>query len=592
MTPDPARTYRVTFYPDERSPDAAQPADLTWDEVAQLLRTPRRTACAPCPGHTCPHKKGPAWSPVDTPRRANSAVRSVSLAVFDLDGWPGGDPLPGRDLRYLHHETHTPGSQRLVVALDQPVPAAEWPATYQRLLDHLGLRGKTDPVCKDVSRLYFLPSKPEGADYSCRVVHGKALSVGSLAGAAVGQLPVRGPAQLPAASPALTEHARQWLRQHGPAVEGAGGDKHTYEVGAYLLNDLALTEEEAWALASEWNATCRPPWEPRALATKLENGLRYATGVRGAKRTDFELLRTLGSYPEPAGAVELIAHAPPTAGASYGAPLLTDEGAETGPRWVVEGVVPAGVPQVVVGHPKSRKTLIAEHLALSVAAGVPWLGRHAVTQGRVLLLLKEDPPPETRRRVWRLARGLGFEPPDVKDWLRVECDAPFYLDRLEYLKRMADTLDEWRPSVLVLDSLSRMHGQDENSMSGMRPVIEAWAELASAFQCAVVAIHHLKKPWGEESGGGGAFGTRMRGTSAIHAMVRHLVGVERDRDADVSGVHVEGNFPGYPDPFQVVFTDSDDQGSKGWTRLGYGGELVRKSLSQGLKELIGGKRAE
>src|SRR5688572_16475217 len=86
------------------------------------------------------------------------------------------------------------------------------------------------------------------------------------------------------ASPDLLAAARRRLADHGPAIEGQAGDEHTFEVGAILLNDFALTMQEAWPIALEWNATCRPPWQPEELGQKLLNGETYAKGERGEER--------------------------------------------------------------------------------------------------------------------------------------------------------------------------------------------------------------------------------------------------------------------------------------------------------------------
>jgi hypothetical protein len=88
----------------------------------------------------------------------------------------------------------------------------------------------------------------------------------------------------PAASPEVLESAELALELHGPAVEGSGGDTHTFRAAALLTHDYALTEEEAWPLLWEWNKTCDPPWEDDALALKLRNGGEYGQGEYGRCR--------------------------------------------------------------------------------------------------------------------------------------------------------------------------------------------------------------------------------------------------------------------------------------------------------------------
>lgn len=86
------------------------------------------------------------------------------------------------------------------------------------------------------------------------------------------------------ASPATLDAARAALALHGPAVQGSGGDAHTWQAAALLANDFALTDEEAWPLLVEWNATCTPPWVERELRAKLRGGSKYASGEFGGRR--------------------------------------------------------------------------------------------------------------------------------------------------------------------------------------------------------------------------------------------------------------------------------------------------------------------
>lgn len=90
--------------------------------------------------------------------------------------------------------------------------------------------------------------------------------------------------EFPPATPELLTRARDALEGHGPAVEGSGGDEHTFRAAAILTHDFALTDDEAWPLLVAWNATCQPPWSTDDLAAKLANGAKYGSKARGCAR--------------------------------------------------------------------------------------------------------------------------------------------------------------------------------------------------------------------------------------------------------------------------------------------------------------------
>lgn len=68
------------------------------------------------------------------------------------------------------------------------------------------------------------------------------------------------------------ERARRavaYLAAMGPAVEGDGGDLHTFRA-ACVGRDFAVDPEDWWPKLLAWNATCEPPWSESELRAKLD----------------------------------------------------------------------------------------------------------------------------------------------------------------------------------------------------------------------------------------------------------------------------------------------------------------------------------
>lgn len=103
-------------------------------------------------------------------------------------------------------------------------------------------------------------------------------------GASKGAGPVGPRPYFPPAAPDVLQAAREALALHGPAVDGEGGGLHTVHAAAILTHDYALTDEEAWPLFWEWNASCVPPWETDDLAERLRRGRKYGKAEYGSKR--------------------------------------------------------------------------------------------------------------------------------------------------------------------------------------------------------------------------------------------------------------------------------------------------------------------
>ncbi len=302
---------------------APKPWPTTWSQLVEFLRHPRAAACTATScagGKKCREKFGPAWSPASYPpggERVDDDVDALAALVLDLDHLTEAQRVAAltrlEPYRCVAHSSHSDGNPRAapegkpdalrciraVVALTRPVLAAEWERFWAAAVAYLVV--PVDPVTKNLSRIYFMPSRPADAFYffatSDSVVP---LDVDAILEAAPPPAPERpkvDPAaprkEYPPASPELLEDARARLERHGPSRRGQGGDAHAYQVGAILLNDYALSAEEAWPLAVRWNTLPGNTWTDEKLALKLRNGANYAKGAYGEERDKFERARAL-----------------------------------------------------------------------------------------------------------------------------------------------------------------------------------------------------------------------------------------------------------------------------------------------------------
>ena len=101
-------------------------------------------------------------------------------------------------------------------------------------------------------------------------------------------LDVREPASLE-----VLQRAREHVMGLGPAVEGDGGDAHTYRVCATLLDGWRLTIEEALPILRDWNRGCVPPWDEQDLLTKMRNAIEYAEDTGGEHRWTYKIEKAL-----------------------------------------------------------------------------------------------------------------------------------------------------------------------------------------------------------------------------------------------------------------------------------------------------------
>jgi hypothetical protein len=76
--------------------------------------------------------------------------------------------------------------------------------------------------------------------------------------------------------------ARAYLEAVPGAIQGSGGDAHTYVQACRLVRGFNLSNQEAVDLLAEWNDKCSPAWTLPELAAKVVHARAYGTGQFGS----------------------------------------------------------------------------------------------------------------------------------------------------------------------------------------------------------------------------------------------------------------------------------------------------------------------
>lgn len=180
-------------------------------------------------------------------------------------------------------------------------------------------------------------------------------------------------------------------------------------------------------------------------------------------------------------------------------------------RWLIEHLWSDQSVGILGGEPKSCKSFLALGMAVSVASGRPCLDRFAVKRtGRVLFFAAEDALHVVRERLDGIAVHLGLDLADLDLWV---ITAPSVrLDVAEDCRRLAATVAELEPVLLILDPFVRLHRVDESVSSAVAPLLAFLREIQRSQGCAVCVVHHARKGANKLRPG-----QALRGTSEFHA---------------------------------------------------------------------------
>jgi RecA-family ATPase len=157
----------------------------------------------------------------------------------------------------------------------------------------------------------------------------------------------------------------------------------------------------------------------------------------------------------------------------------------------------AGTVGALVAPGATGKSFWALEAAMAVACSVPGgdlLGIKPRHTGRVVYLAAEDPEPVLTRRLHAIGQHLSPAAREaIAEQLFVEPTMGSRLDimRDAHLRRVIEYCEGAR--LVVIDTLSRFHGLDENSNSDMSRLISVLEHIAAATGAAVLYLHHTSK---------------------------------------------------------------------------------------------------
>lgn len=215
-------------------------------------------------------------------------------------------------------------------------------------------------------------------------------------------------------------------------------------------------------------------------------------------------------------------------------------------RWVIQDTICHGDIHMLIGEPSIGKSWLTMGMAIAVASGTEFLGRHT-EQGRVLYVDEENPEDLIYHRLHKL--GLT---PEIAQHIRYLSNEGIRLDK------QADDLVtealEYDPSLIILDSLTRFHTEDENNAGAMATLFnDALKPLARQTGAAVVLIHHANKTDSNSSY------KRSRGSGDITAGADCGYDVRAVAERTVAVSNYKSRRAAQSETFYVTIQDVDDR---------------------------------
>lgn len=197
------------------------------------------------------------------------------------------------------------------------------------------------------------------------------------------------------------------------------------------------------------------------------------------------------------------------------------------PRFVTAGALPRGATTLLGGHGGVGKSILAESIAATVAAGVAFAGLPTV-QGRALFVSLEDPGELVRYRLQRIIQSYQLAADAVRENLMIldgsNLDGTLAREVVEQGAKRLRFTPLWDHleaaaagfDLVVIDNASDAFSANENDRQLVRTFIRRIGQLARANDTAVLLLAHIDK----HAAKNGAPGNTYSGSTAWNNSVR------------------------------------------------------------------------
>jgi hypothetical protein len=179
------------------------------------------------------------------------------------------------------------------------------------------------------------------------------------------------------------------------------------------------------------------------------------------------------------------------------------------PDWLVDELICRGDITMMIGEPGVGKSWLSMSLAVAVAEGhQSWLGRKVDSGNQRVLYVDEENP---EALITLRLRKLGLSDEGINN-VRYLHRQGVRLDR--HPDRLLDEALDWEPTLIVLDSLTRLHTKDENNAGEVAGLFnDGVVPLARETGATTLILHHVNK------GDGTSSFSRARGSGDLSASI-------------------------------------------------------------------------
>ena len=240
--------------------------------------------------------------------------------------------------------------------------------------------------------------------------------------------------------------------------------------------------------------------------------------------------------------------------------------------WLVEHFWADRSQGIVAGEPKTYKSMLTLDMAVSVASGTPFLGRHKVKRGAVLIIQEENDDETMKSRLVKIMCAKGLVPRDKLSIYGADAfnilfatDLPlmfinrrgFSLDNEQNMADITNMIIGENIRLLILDPFYFIFSGNINDMQAVKAVLKRLSILNRELNVSIMLVHHNHKPAVNPKAPATRGGQKMMGSMSMHAWTASALYLTRSKKKRT--IHVEREFRAFSEmeDVKIVFSDGE-----------------------------------
>jgi RecA-family ATPase len=161
------------------------------------------------------------------------------------------------------------------------------------------------------------------------------------------------------------------------------------------------------------------------------------------------------------------------------------------PKWIVDRLIPEESISIIGGTAGLGKSFMTLDLAIEATQGGLWLGKYQTQKCNVLYIDEESSGSLLKDRFTKMIVAKNLQASEVP--VRISLNKGIKFSNLLKLKTVRRLIEQYKPKLIIVDSLIKVNSGDENFSTAIAQFFEPIAAMTHEYGLSFLFIDHEGK---------------------------------------------------------------------------------------------------